>query len=226
MAKVDVQSKKQELLSGNLIGYAGLASTASQASKSSSFYKKFGSNALKAETASIPKETYTESSVGSLEELFSYAKSYLGSPHLRPALVMQYGESKAIEMAQKAAGTNKEPIDCSGFAQRVLGAAGVDPPGDQSAEGLYNYFKGYGTELKKPEKGALIFFEPINKVPAEAGTWDAGRKITHVGFAAGNNQILDSSGGRGVTQRSFKQSPNYIYHYIMPHYKFKGGSNV
>lgn len=31
-------------------------------------------------------------------------------------------------------------MDCSGFAQEILAAAGIDPKGDQTAQMLYNYF--------------------------------------------------------------------------------------
>jgi cell wall-associated NlpC family hydrolase len=158
--------------------------------------------------------------------MFSLAREWTGHPYLSPSLVKSFNgdERKAAAVTAARTGNTKRAIDCSGFAQEVLGYAGIDPPGDQTAEGLFNYFKSNGTKLKTPQKGALVFFEPVVKKAADSGAWDAGRAITHVAFSLGGSKIIDSSGGRGVTERTLPPEGVYKYHYIMPKYKFSGGS--
>jgi cell wall-associated NlpC family hydrolase len=138
---------------------------------------------------------------------------------------MKFGEAKALQMTANKTGSTQRAIDCSGFAQEVLAYGGADPQGDHTAEGLFSFFKSSGTVLKTPQKGALVFFEPVNKKSADSGTWDAGRGITHVAFSLGGGKILDSSGGRGVSERPLPPEGRFKYHYIMPHYKFGGGTS-
>jgi cell wall-associated NlpC family hydrolase len=160
-------------------------------------------------------------SVGSIDEMFNKAREWTGHPYLSPSLVNTFGENKAIQLVAAKTLSNKRAIDCSGFAQEVLNYAGIDPPGDQTAEGLHNYFQSAGTKLQTPQKGALIFFEPTEKSAPDSGKWDAGRKITHVAFSLGGNKILDSSSGRGVSEHTLQPEGKYKYHYIMPNYKFE-----
>lgn len=171
-------------------------------------------------TSSASLETPAGGNVSSIDQMFDLAREWVGHPYLSPSLVMQFGETKALELTSKRSGSAKKAIDCSGFAQEVLGYAGIDPPGDQTAEGLYRHFKSSGTSLKSDQKGALVFFEPKEKKSGDSGTWDAGRSITHVALSLGGGKILDASGGRGVTERALPPASKYTYHYIMPSYKF------
>lgn len=159
----------------------------------------------------------------SLDEMFNLAREWTGHPYLSPTLSMRFGDAEAQRLISKRSSSPKKAIDCSGFAQEVLSYAGIDPPGDQTAEGLFDYFKKNGTQLKGPQKGALVFFEPINKQSPKSGTWDAGRSITHVAFSMGGNRIMDSSStGKGVSERDLPPEGRFKYHYVMPRYKFGG----
>nr|WP_175657866.1 DUF1353 domain-containing protein [Burkholderia vietnamiensis] len=78
-----------------------------------------------------------------------------------------------------------DAYDCSGFVQWALSLLNLDPPGDQTADGLYRFFKrnrstpvGNG----QAELGDIVFF----------GTEDA---VTHVGLAWGEGNMLEAGGG-------------------------------
>ena len=76
--------------------------------------------------------------------------------------------------------------DCSGFVQELLMAAGIDPKGDQTAQGLYNYFILNSTREFAP--GALVFF---------------GRgvdRISHIGFCLDKDTMIEAGGGRSSTK--------------------------
>jgi cell wall-associated NlpC family hydrolase len=77
-------------------------------------------------------------------------------------------------------------FDCSGFAQWMLRAAGIDPSGDQTAQALYDHFDKSGA-LSTIQAGALVFY-------GESVT-----KITHVAFAISPYQIIGASGGDRLT---------------------------
>lgn len=73
-------------------------------------------------------------------------------------------------------------LDCSGLVQILVRAAGEDPPGDQSAQALYNHFILHGTtNVWGP--GALVFYGKDSS------------KISHVGFAVSNFQMIEAGGG-------------------------------
>jgi cell wall-associated NlpC family hydrolase len=76
-------------------------------------------------------------------------------------------------------------FDCSGLVQEVLQAAGIDPPGDQTAHGLYTYFKTMGLRSGR-ELGALAFY-------------GSREKITHVGFCLDSRSMLEAGGGGSKT---------------------------
>ena len=82
--------------------------------------------------------------------------------------------------------------DCSGLVQEILRSVGADPPGDQTANGLYQYFNECGT-LSLPRLGALAFF----------GLKDVGPRgkvsITHVGFCLDGLRMLEAGGGGSTT---------------------------
>lgn len=85
-------------------------------------------------------------------------------------------------------------MDCSGFAQVVLDAFGVDPPGDQSSQQLYYHFisTGKGTVLHRsswtgPPVGALLFFGKTEY------------KIIHVAVSIGGGLMVEAGGGGSRT---------------------------
>jgi len=99
--------------------------------------------------------------------LIHYAKTFIGKPYL-------WG------------GNGVRGFDCSGFVQEVLKCVGLDPKGDQTAQGLYNYFtkrsKGSGVAA-----GSLLFW---------------GRdidRITHVSIAIDYFYHIEAGGGNSKT---------------------------
>ena len=78
-----------------------------------------------------------------------------------------------------------EGYDCSGLVQELLASVGVDPRGDQTAMGLYQYFRMNGVPTK-PKAGALAFY----------GTK---QRITHVGFCIGKRRMIEAGGGGSRT---------------------------
>jgi cell wall-associated NlpC family hydrolase len=83
----------------------------------------------------------------------------------------------------KWGGNNKiEGFDCSGLAQYLLKVEGLDPPGDQTAQGLYDHFEKNGS-INCYSFGSLAFFGK-----------DA-RNITHVAFCMDQHRMLEAGGG-------------------------------
>lgn len=86
-------------------------------------------------------------------------------------------------------GGDGEPgFDCSGLVQRIYSLINLDPPGDQTAQGIYDYFKDNGTTVSYPELGDCVFF---GKSLTE---------ITHVALGLGQGLILESGGGGSSTR--------------------------
>ena len=79
-------------------------------------------------------------------------------------------------------------FDCSGFLQHILLSAGLDPPGDQTAQSLYDHFDNRSmTNHGLRKLGALAFY---------------GRsvtKISHCAFILNGFQIIHASGGDRTT---------------------------
>ena len=101
--------------------------------------------------------------------LIDYALSMLGVPY-------KWGGSNSLE-----------GLDCSGFIQCILASAGIDPPGDQTAQSLYNAFEKNGAH-GTPSPGALVFY---------------GRsvtKITHVAFCIDPYRVIEAGGGDSTTK--------------------------
>lgn len=102
----------------------------------------------------------------------------------------------AVEYGKRMVGTpyiwgGDDPIgglDCSGLAQEVLSSVGLDPDGDQTADGLYRIFK--SKQVGSPDgdwpSGALVFFGTASKV-------------THVGVSIGSGLMLEAGGGGSKT---------------------------
>lgn len=100
--------------------------------------------------------------------LVNYALRFVGTPY-------KWGGSNPIE-----------GMDCSGFVQELLMSAGVDPKGDQTAQGLFDYFSKTG-DWNKYLAGSLAFF-------GESVT-----KITHVGFCLDEYRMIEAGGGDHLT---------------------------
>lgn len=109
--------------------------------------------------------------VKQMELLRQYALSFVGVPYI-------FGGSHPAR-----------GIDCSEYIQIILKSVGLDPPGDQTAQGLYDHFAtlGRSSPLSVPKLGSLVFF-------GESVT-----KITHVAFAVDRYRILEAAGGDKLT---------------------------
>ena len=100
-----------------------------------------------------------------IDFLVSYALSFVGQPY-------RWGGDDPID-----------GFDCSGLVQEILSAVGMDPPGDQTAQGLYEHFKEPVAGTAGWAAGALCFFGVSTKC------------ITHVGFSLGNGCMVEAGGG-------------------------------
>lgn len=99
-----------------------------------------------------------------MELIIAYALTFVGTPYL-------WGGSNPMQ-----------GLDCSGLVQEILASAGMDIPGDQTAQGLFDYFSKNGS-WNKPGAGSLVFF----------GT-DA-LHVTHVAFMLDQYRIIEAGGG-------------------------------
>lgn len=84
-------------------------------------------------------------------------------------------------------------FDCSGLVQEILASVGMDPPGDQSARDLFQYFRqpeNHIADLLKgdvPALGMLLFYGPTQS------------QIIHTAFALNATRMIEAGGGgRGV----------------------------
>ena len=99
--------------------------------------------------------------------LIHYAKTFIGKPYL-------WG------------GNGVTGFDCSGFVQEILKCVGLDPRGDQTAQGLYNYFV-------KHSKGSGV-------APASLLFWGKSTdRITHVSLAIDYFYHIEAGGGNSKT---------------------------
>lgn len=97
--------------------------------------------------------------------LTEYALSMLGVPYI-------WGGSNPLS-----------GVDCSGFAQLVARAGGIDPPGDQTAQALYDQFHRTSGIEGIPQWGAFAFFG------------ESVLKISHVAWCLNPYQIIHAAGG-------------------------------
>lgn len=97
-----------------------------------------------------------------------YAMSFLGLPYI-------WGGDDPIK-----------GFDCSGLVQEILSSVGMDPPGDQTAQALYNYFEGKSTH-NAFSAGAIAFYGK------------SVREITHVAFMIDSYRIIEAGGGGSHT---------------------------
>lgn len=74
--------------------------------------------------------------------------------------------------------------DCSGLVQEILASAGEDPPGDQTAQALFDYYSQGGRgEWNRTELGSLCFYGK-----------NAGN-ISHIGFCLDQYRMIEAGGG-------------------------------
>jgi len=98
-----------------------------------------------------------------IEVACDYAMQFAGTPYI-------WGGNNPLE-----------GFDCSGFAQEILAAMGLDPRGDQTAQMLYDHFIEEGIEME-PQRGCLAFFGEEER-------------ITHVAFCLSEDQMIEAGGG-------------------------------
>jgi cell wall-associated NlpC family hydrolase len=103
-----------------------------------------------------------------MDLLIRYAMSFVGLPY-------RWGGDDPME-----------GFDCSGLVQEILASAGMDPPGDQTAQALYDHFEKTGT-VGAVGPGVLAFYG------------QSVRKITHVGFCIDQYRMVEAGGGGSRT---------------------------
>lgn len=103
-----------------------------------------------------------------LEMLKATALSFLGKPYV-------WGGDDPIN-----------GFDCSGLVQEILASVGMDPKGDQTAQGIYDIFNPIGTPLERG-LGALAFYGKSIK------------EITHIAMLLDEEHIIEAGGGGSKT---------------------------
>lgn len=119
------------------------------------------------------------------EILYDYAMEFVGLPY-------RWGGDDTID-----------GFDCSGLVQELLAVVGMDPPGDQTAQGLYEYFQLYGSATIA-EFGALCFYGKSHN------------EITHVGMALNEELMIEAGGGGSNTTSPSAASAHNAYIRIRP----------
>lgn len=104
----------------------------------------------------------------SVQLLKEYALSFVGIPY-------RWGGSHP-----------SEGYDCSGFIQELLASAGIDPPGDQTAQGLFNHFEKNATWNAR-SLGSLAFFGASVS------------SISHVAMLLDPYRMIEAGGGGSKT---------------------------
>lgn len=79
-------------------------------------------------------------------------------------------------------------FDCSGLVQWGLKSVGLDPPGDQTAQALYDHFRDRGNHSPRSMVGTLVFYGRDHK------------SITHVAIMINGYQVVEAGGGNGLTK--------------------------
>lgn len=104
------------------------------------------------------------------QALYDYAMRFVGLPYI-------WGGDDPIR-----------GFDCSGLVLELMQSVGQLPPKiDINAQGIFDTFKGRGREASAADFGSLLFFG-VDKT-----------KITHVGFALNQRQMLEAGGGGSAT---------------------------
>lgn len=107
--------------------------------------------------------------VNQMDFLIKYAMSFIGLPY-------RWSGDDSID-----------GFDCSGFVQEVLSSVGMDPRGDQTAQGLYDYFKSSDGQRGVLSRGSLCFF----------GSSET--RISHIAIAIDSWRIIEAGGGGSNT---------------------------
>lgn len=103
-----------------------------------------------------------------MDKLIQYAISFAGTPY-------RYGSDCPLG-----------GIDCSGYVQMILKGAGLDPAGDQTAQGLYDHFDHRSTHGVY-QAGSLAFYgKDLNHVE-------------HVAFMIDSYRVMEAGGGDRTT---------------------------
>lgn len=107
---------------------------------------------------------------------------------MNPLQVMLECALACLNVPYRWGGDNPvQGMDCSGFVQWVLKSVGLDPKGDQTAQGLCDHFDRTGSHTA-PTLGALVFF-------GESMT-----KVTHVALCLNEWQMIEAGGGNSLTK--------------------------
>ena len=101
-----------------------------------------------------------------MDLLIEYALGFVGRPYI-------WG------------GSGLPGFDCSGLVQELLKFLGACPPGDSTAQGLFDHFEANARQ-NSFTCGALAFF-------GESVT-----RITHVGMLLNSNQMIEAGGGNST----------------------------
>lgn len=104
-----------------------------------------------------------------MNHLIDYAKSFLHLPYI-------WGGDDPLS-----------GLDCSGLVQLILASVGMDPPGDQTAQALYNHFEINGS-LNSYGAGSIAFY-------GESVT-----KVTHIAFCLDQYLMIEAGGGGSTTK--------------------------
>ncbi|NJO18771.1 MAG: C40 family peptidase [Spirulinaceae cyanobacterium RM2_2_10] len=91
-------------------------------------------------------------------------------------------------------------FDCSGFVQELLASCGLDPKGDDTAQGLFNFFDRHGEKNPSPGMGVLVFYgESLSK-------------IVHVAMMLDEFRIIEAGGGgyKTLTEQDAIKQNAYI----------------
>lgn len=101
--------------------------------------------------------------------LYELMKSQLGKPYI-------YGGNNPLT-----------GFDCSGYVQWVLRSCGMDPPGRQNAQMLYDFFEP-NSEKNSFTLGALVFYGK------------SVRAIDHIAILVDQYRVIEAGGGDSTTK--------------------------
>lgn len=112
--------------------------------------------------------------------MIEYAMTFLGVPY-------KWGGANPVE-----------GVDCSGLIQCVLASVWLDPPGDQSAQGLYDHFVKNALHLKGA--GAIVFYGKSIQ------------EVSHVALMINDSQIIEAGGGgsKTITREDAAKQSAYV----------------
>lgn len=95
--------------------------------------------------------------------------------------------------------------DCSGLVQELLAMIGIDPKGDQTAQGLYDHFNSTSDVNKlNMTTGSLCFYG------------ESTSKISHVGMILDDDYMIEAGGGGSKTNSLDDAAAQNAYIRIRP----------